>query len=319
MFIKKIDLQLFADAGSAPAAAGQTTGETPDASVLSEPGKKPSTAGRKKEEAENVEVRYGKQDHKDVQSDGQASTKEENGNDVPFSELVKSDKYKAEYQQAIENVLNQRLKKYKGIENQLESIKPILEMAGSKYGLDPASDDFINNLSKAMNDDNSFYENYAIEHGCSVEEAKRVINLERQVADLERQKERRERQEEYERGWKRVLEQSESTKQQFPNFDLEHEMQNEKFAKLVALGVDTTAAFIATNHSKIIPATVQVATEKAMQQTANAVQANKSRPVENGLASQNAVVVKDDPSKLTLKDFKKIRENFIKTGERVKF
>lgn len=325
MFNKKmLNLQLFAE-GAAPAAStGQATGETTgDTQATAEniPGL-PSTARRKTKVNPLANVKYGKQEtevntsepteqNKDVDNQS-ASSK------LSFDELIKGE-YKADYTKAVENVVSQRLKKYKGLEAQMEKLQPILKLAGNQYGIDPSDEDFISKISSAINNDDHFYEKYALEKGCSVEEAKRVVSLEQHIAELDRKKEAREREEAFERSWDIVLKQAEATKQIFPQFDLEVQMQDERFARLLANGVDTTAAFIATNHKNIIPATVQMATEQAVQQTVNAVKANKARPVENGLSSQATAVIKDDPSKFTLADFKQIRDNFKKTGVRPKF
>lgn len=322
MFKKSLDLQLFAEgaAGDGAATVAQATGETAANSMtIEKPQKKTSTAGRK-QQSQSVAVKYGKQEPAEPLETAKAAPKSTEAETEPsFTELIKSDKYKTDYQKSVEKIIEQRFKNYKGLETRLESLAPVLQMVGDKYGIDPQNENFVQALTQALGNDNGAFEQYASEHGCSVEEAKQIVTLKRQVKTLEDEKQRRAKQDELDRGWKQIVQQAESTKQQFPSFDLEREMMDERFAKLVANGVDTTAAFIATNHKNIIPATVQLATEKAVQATANTVQANKTRPVEIGLDSQNAAIIKDDPSKLTLKDFRQIRENFRKTGERPKF
>lgn len=320
----KANLQLFADSGEAAAATGAEQGENistveTSTNVL----KKSSTAGRK-----NInlsEVKYGKQEtlrnvsEMDEEQSQAQDLKEPEKNDLSFDELIRSDRYKEDYQKSVEKILNQRLKKFKGMESALEEIKPVMELAGKQYGLNPNDDDFVSKLSSAMSADDRFFEKMALEKGYSIDEAKRVYSLEQKIAELSRQRDEQKEKEAFEKQWGAIIEQSQTTKQQFPNFDLNKEMQNDKFAKLVFNGVDTTAAFIATNHRNIIPATVQMATEKAVQQTVNAVKANKSRPSENGLSSQATAIIKDDPSKLKLADFKQIMENIKKTGVRPKF
>lgn len=97
---------------------------------------------------------------------------------VPFSELIKSDEYKAEHQAYMEKTIGDRLKKYKGIEDKLTKAMEVLSLVGSsKYGLDADSETFLDDIRQRATDDDDFYEDYAIEHDMSKAEAKRTFSL----------------------------------------------------------------------------------------------------------------------------------------------
>ena len=104
---------------------------------------------------------------------------------------------------------------------------------------------------------------------------------------------------------------AEKTKAQFPGFDLDTEMQNEKFRRLCAVNNgDTTAAYMACHWNDILPATVQMASQRIQAQTANAVASNMARPVENGMSSTAPSVVETDYSKMNLQQIKKQAEEW---------
>ena len=61
------------------------------------------------------------------------------------------------------------------------------------------------------------------------------------------------------------------------------------------------------------------AEKRGAEAVAASVKSGMSRPTEGALAKGGAVLVKRDPAKLSLGDFKRIRENFRKTGKRERF
>ena len=329
--MKHVNLQLFADgtggaqsAGTAsqnsPAAMGDT--ETAQQTAHSESASNPTKQKNKKT---SQVIRYGIQpeenekqppEEEQITSDGA----DDNKSDLTYEDLIKSDKYRDEHKKYMERAISDRLKKYKGIESELDKAKSVLEIAGSKYGLDIGSDTFVADLKKAIEEDDSYFEEYASNHDVPLSEAKKVVTLERRMATLEKEKQREEEQNRNRERIANLVRRGEETKKRFPSFNLENEMEDPRFVRLVASnGGDTTAAYIACHYNEIIPQTVQFAENRAAEQTANAVKANALRPVENGLSAGNAVIVKSDPSKLTLEDFRRIRDNFQKTGERPKF
>ena len=160
--------------------------------------------------------------------------------------------------------------------------------------------------AEKIEDDDSYYENYAIEHDISTEEARRIVTMERKAAQFDAQQQEMAKQEEARQRLIVLRQNAEKTKSQFPQFDLDTEMQNDRFRRLCAANNgDTTAAYMACHWNEILPATVQMATRQIQTQTAQAVASNKSRPIENGLSSQAPSVLKQDYSKMSLADLRK--------------
>lgn len=235
---------------------------------------------------------------------------------IPYAELIKSDDYKEEHKAYMDKTIGDRLKKYKGIEETSGKQKAILDVVASKYGINPDDENFLEVLQQEIDADNSYYENYAMEHDMSNEEARRILTMERKVARIdaekaaiEAQKAEMVKQEQMRQQIMLLRQNAEKTKSQFPQFDLDTEMQDERFRKLCAVNNgDTTAAYMACHWNEILPATVQMASRQIQAQTAQAVASNKARPIENGLSSSAPSVVEQDFSKMNLKELRRFAD-----------
>lgn len=236
---------------------------------------------------------------------------------VAYADLIKSDEYKDEHKAYMDKTIGDRLKKYKGLEEKQSNYDEILGIIGGKYGLDVSSESFMDDLRAKVEADDSYYENYAMEHDISTDEARRVVALERKVMQAEAKQRADEQQAleaEQERAnrerFNRLLSNAEATKARFPEFNFEAEMQNERFRNLCAVNnEDTTAAYMAVHWNEIIPGAMQMASQRAQIQTANAIAAGKNRPIESGLSSTASAVVEQDFSKMNLKELREYAES----------
>ena len=226
-----------------------------------------------------------------------------------YADLIKSDEYKEEHKAYMDKAIGDRLKRFKGIEEDLGKHKELLEIVANKYGVRPDDENFLEVLHQKIDADDSYYENYAMEHDMTTEEARRIVTMERKVAQADAQKAAMEKQEQMRQQIMLLQKNAEKTKAQFPQFDLDAEMQDEKFRRLCAVNNhDTTAAYMACHYSDIITNQVQMATRQVQAQTAQAVAANKARPIENGLSSSAPSVVTQDFRNMDLKQLRQYAE-----------
>ena len=234
---------------------------------------------------------------------------------MSYADLIKSDDYKDEHKAYMDKTIGDRLKKYKGLEDSYGKAKATLDIVANKYGVNPDDENFLEVLNQKIEADDSYYENYAMEHDISTEEARKIVTMERKVAQIEAQKQEQERKEQMQREFMVIVKNAEKTKAQFPNFDLNAEMQNEKFVRLVkANNGDTTSAYMACHWNEIIPAQVQMATRQVQEQTAKAVASNKARPIENGMSSTAPSVVQNNFKGMSLKDIRAYAEEQRRKG-----
>lgn len=289
-----LNLQLFGEGGDGGAGGeGAVGGETSGADI---PSAIPERARKNYREA--VERHSSK-----VQNEAQTTTEQKpSEKKTTYADLIKSDEYKDEHQAYMEKTIGDRLKKYKGVEAQNAQMMGLLETVASKYGVDSSAENFLETLTQKMEADDSYYENYAMEHDISPEEARKVVTLERKVQAIEAQEQARQKQEAMQQKIMILRQNAEKTKARFPGFDLDAEMQNERFRRLCAVNNgDTTAAYMACHWEQVMSGAVQNAAQQITAQTAQAVAANKARPSENGMSgSVAAVTTAEDFSNMSL-------------------
>ena len=312
-----LNLQLFADGGgdggdgsSSSASVGEAQGDKKESGENAIPASIPEKARKYYQKA--MEKHSGSTTETSTQTSdkGQAtddhSTTEKK---LSYDDMIKSDDYKEEHEAYIKKTIGERLKKYKGIEDNLSKHKAMLDTVAVKYGVNPDDENFLEVLAEKIEADDSYYENYAMEHDISTAEARNVVTMERKAAQYDALQEQRDKEELARQRVITLRQNAEKTKTQFPDFDLDTEMQNEKFRRLCAANNgDTTSAYMACHWNEILPATVQMASKKIQAQTAQAVASNQSRPIENGLSSTAPSVVQQDFRNMSLQDIRKYAE-----------
>ena len=204
-----------------------------------------------------------------------------------------------EYNKEMQAVIKARLKNAGSAEEALSKMAPALEVLARKHGQDPANPDY-EALAKAINDDDAYYEDKALEMGVSVEAAKRIDQQERDTARQQREEERNLEQQKIQNHFRSLEQQGEVLKKVFPNFDLRTELQNPAFARMVAPGhgiMSVEDAYKAVHRKEIEAAQSQVIAQRTAQNISNAIQAGSRRPDENGTSGQSASVTTFDYSK----------------------
>ena len=231
-----------------------------------------------------------------------------------FEELIKGE-YKDLYDAKMQDTIQKRLKGTKETVDKYNALTPTLEMLSKKYGVDAAD---IEALNKAIQDDDSYYEEEALEKGITVQQLKEIRKMERENADLKRQMEEQNRKENANRLYAQWMEQEKQTKAVYPNFNLRGEMQNPKFVELLRSNIDVRTAYEVLHKDEIIHGAMQFAVNKAEQNFANKVIANGARPTENGISSQGASLTKSDVSQLSKADRQDILRR-VARGEKISF
>ena len=231
-----------------------------------------------------------------------------------FEELIKGE-YKDLYDAKVKDTVTKRLKGTKEQVAKLESLSPILDLLGKKYGVESTD---VESLIKAVEEDDSYFEAEAMEMGITTDQLRQMKKFERENAELKRQIDEQKTQEkaaEIYRGW---LEQAEVAKQYFPNFDLDTEMQNPQFVDLLRANIDVKTAFQVLHQDELIPQLMQHTAKTVEQKIANNIRANGARPTENGTSSSAASITKSDVSQLTKADRAEIARQ-VAMGKRIVF
>ena len=204
-----------------------------------------------------------------------------------------------EYNKQMQATIRARLKAEKSAEESLAKMAPALEVLARKHGQDPANPDY-EALAKAINDDDAYYEDMALEKGVTLETAKRLDQQQRETARQQREEARTLEQQKLQNHFMKLEQQGEALKKVFPKFDLRTELQNPAFARMVAPGqgiMSVEDAYKAVHRKEIEAAQSQVIAQQTAQKISNAIQAGSRRPDENGTTGQAPSVTTFDYSK----------------------
>ena len=303
-----LNLQLFAEGGAGDGGTGAsegTSGVNAVAAVQQKGSKNPL-----------ADVKYGIQEDSAQTAPVQetADVVETPDRNKEFEKLIKGE-YKDLYDAKIQDTIQRRLKSTRETVEKYEALTPTLEMLAKKYGVDVAD---IKALNQAIEEDDSYYEEEALEKGITVQQLKEIRKMERENSELKRQMQEKESRENANRLYQQWMQQAEQVKAVYPSFDLNAEMQNPKFLDLLRANIDLRTAYEVLNNDKIIPAAMQFTAKQVEQKLTNKIVANGARPTENGMSSQSASLTKSDVSQLTKADRAEIARR-VARGEKIRF
>lgn len=284
LFLMTLNLQLFAEGGDGGTGSEGATGETGTAAVS-----------------------------QTTITDADGTTATPIDREAEFEKLIKGE-YKDLYDARMQDTIQKRLKGQKETVDKYEALTPTLNTLAKKYGVD-ASD--IEALNKAIEEDDAYYEEEALEKGVTVEQLKQFKKMERENAELKKLRDEQNAKNAAEQkvaGW---MEESKQVKAIYPQFDLRSEMQNPKFVDLLRVpGVDVRTAYELTHKDEIIAGAMQFTAKTVEKKIADKIAANGARPTENGLNSQSASLSKSDVSQLSKADILDIQRR-VARGEKV--
>ena len=301
-FIPMLSLQLFAEgAGDGGTAEGQgvTAGVASQQKGVSNP---------------LADVKYGIQEEAAPVAEVQNNPTAVVDRNAEFERLIKGE-YKDLYDARVQDTIQKRLKSSKETVDKYNELTPTLEMLAKKYGVDIGD---IASLNKAIQEDDSYYEEEALEKGISVQQLKEIRKMERENAALKAQMDEAKRQENGKKLYAAWMQQAEEAKKIYPSFDIRTEMNNPKFVDLLRSNIDVRTAYEVLHKDDIIRGAMQFTAQTVESKIAKKVASQGARPAENGMSSQSAAVVKSDVSQLSKADRAEIIRR-VQRGEKIRF
>lgn len=311
-----LDLQLFAgdggEGGAGTAAEGTADGAH-DTAQRGRQGGRNALAG----------VQYGKAPAAEVaarEPDTTVTTDAQEARRAEFERLIKGD-YKDLYDERMQKTINARFKENKALEARAataDKMAPLMDMLASKYGVDASNPEAV---LKAVQEDDSYYEQEAMEKGLSVDQLKQMKALERENAEFKRTAQEAQRQQNAAMLYQKWQTEGDACKQMYPTFDLTAEVNNtetgERFMSLLKSGVDVRTAFEVVHKDEIIGSAMQLTAQKIQQKTVADIRTRGMRPTENGASGSGAAVTrKSDPAQFTKRDRDEISRRVMR-GERI--
>lgn len=301
-----LNLQLFADGGAAGGAGGEGASGV-GAGDAGQQGSGVATAG---------------------QAGATGDAGQQQDPDKAFEQLIKG-QYKDQFGKRVEDMFQQRMKgvnrqlqQLEAAKNQYEAAQPIFDILAQKYGVD-ATD--LAGLAKAAQEDASFFREEAMALGMDEKELMNLRKIQRDNASMQRrisqfeqaERDRTARQQAAVQAQKWQTD-AENLKQMYPSFDLDTELQDESFKRMLQNGIPMKAAYTALHADEIMHGAMQFAAQRTAQRVTDSIIAGASRPTENGAGAQGAASPKIDPGKLSDKEIEKINED-VRRGKRVTF
>ncbi|MFA7255949.1 MAG: hypothetical protein WC047_00025 [Kiritimatiellales bacterium] len=238
--------------------------------------------------------------------------------DAEFDQLI-AGKHKDQFSKKIEAIINKRFKDYKALENKVTKLTPSMKLLAERYKVDPENDDA---LATAIQNDDSFYEDAAIQSGMTVEAYKEVQRAKRYNEQYEAAEAQRLKKEHMEAAIQKQVEDAKQLKQTYPKFDLKTELANPAFMQLVhpdnPYALDVATAYKVVHHDDMQKETIQYTAQRAQKETADDIRARGQRPAENGLGGQAAAVIrKADPNTWTRQDRDEVEKRIMR-GETIR-
>ena len=315
-FEKLLNLQRFADGAGDGGGEGGAGAEGVDAA----PAELPAPSHRRRRENPLANVKYGV----DAQAEATAGEQTESPPEESFDELING-KFKADFDKRVQGIVQNRLRASKANEEQLGKLQPIADMLAERYGTDDPDA-----LMQALADDKALYEAEAVDKGIPVDLLMQTKQLERKQKMLDRQQQEIAQRNQAEQEYANLLQQAAALKAVNPAFDLDAEMANPAFGRMVlqppmGSGIPMESAYYAIHHKEIEAAqrqqhmqVTQYAVAQTQQKVANAIAAGQRRPSENGATGASPAINKADPRSLTRADREEIRRR-VRNGERIVF
>lgn len=211
--------------------------------------------------------------------------------DAKFEAMIKGE-YKEQYEKTFQKAFNMRHKDYKTMQETVNTMNPVMDMLKAKYGVQD-----VTALQEAILNDDSYYEQEAMERGMSVEHLKYMKKMERENAQYQRREAEQKKQEASRKQAQIWQRQEQELRELVPNLDIQKELQNEHFQQMLVNGVDMKTAYQVIHMDEIMSGSMAYAAKQAKEKTVKNIQARGLRPDENGIAHQSG-----DPGRKTVKD-----------------
>lgn len=220
-------------------------------------------------------------------------------------------RYEKEYGEDVSKAIKGRVKNLKAAEAKAARMEAILQKMGPYMYEDVMGEDGVldlDALEREANGDDRLIEERASKRGMSPDTLRYVEGLEAEKAERDS----------YD-NYMRLTAQAEKARELYPNLDLNTEMDNPEFARLIRNNVPVDTAYFVVHKDELTAAMMQTAAQKNAEAMSNSIQAGQNRPRENGLGRQAAANTQRmfDPRNLTREERKQLRYRVEVLGEKI--
>lgn len=228
-----------------------------------------------------------------------------------WNDMIRGE-YKDMYDADMQRIVKSRLKEMGDLKAQNSAQQDVIDRLAAKYGTNDLAE-----IGNAIDNDTSLWERAADEAGMTTEQYMKFQALQRQNAQLIRADQERYRAAQQQAQAQQWMKEADGVRAQFPEFNLQAELQNPGFANLLRSGVPMDHAYKVIHFNEIEQNTAKAAAAQTEKAVTDNIRARGSRPVENGSQQgHGAFQVTQDYEHMSLAQIKDIA-NQIKSGKRL--
>ncbi len=209
--------------------------------------------------------------------DGQAE--EDKARRAAFEEVLAANKDL--YEERLKAQLDRRMRSSQRdmdlLKGQNARFNGLAQAIAQRYGIN-AND--MDGLEKAIREDQSWIEEQAAKNGLTVEQQRHMNELEAKNREFEAARAAAERQAQKDATLAKWQTEADALKQTYEDFDLDTEVANPDFARLLGSGVAMQTAYEVVHHDELISGAMKYAVNRTANAVAANVRANGLRPTE---------------------------------------
>ena len=231
-------------------------------------------------------------------------------------ERIRADKDLKPYMdEHVQKIFNRRFAAEKQQQESLQKMTQAMEKLAARYGMESADPE---RLIAAMDGDESFLQAQADKHGMDQETYRKFDEALRFKAKQQQLMNEQQRAQQNAQWVAAKNQEAEALKQKYPAFDLEAELQNQHFRKMIQMDMPMEMAYTAVHHSELMQGGMQYAAQTAQKQVTDNVQARGMRPREGAAKGNGGIVAKLSARDLSAKDLRDYNRR-LKAGEHPKY
>lgn len=220
-----------------------------------------------------------------------------------FAKMVGKDgEYRDLYDARVKRAVTDRMRAATARE---QAVQPILDTLAQAYGTDDLAE-----LQRKLQTANEIWEAGADAEGLTVEQYRQMQQLRMQQRRFDRERAEAQRMAAEQAKDRQIAQwQAEAQDLQavYPGFDLEVEMGNPTFQRMVTAGASIRNAYEVLHLDEIKAQTAAYTARQTERKVSENIRARGARPAENGVVGSAGPVVKN-PANLTAKERKEIRD-----------
>lgn len=187
------------------------------------------------------------------------------------------EQYKDLYQEDVQGIIDRRLKGARESKEKLDRAMGFINILGNRYGI---TDGNIDSIQKAVEEDDAYWEEAAAKEGLSTEQYKHMKKLEAENAQFREAKDNAERLQQREQMYQKWNTEAQELSKLYKGFDLNTEVQNPDFVKLLGAGIPMRTIFETLHHDEILSGAMAYTAKQVAKKQIDAIKSGQNRPSE---------------------------------------